>query len=560
MRRLVCFAVVTLSWLPLSFSVAQEADIQALVGQLSDPDPATARSALDQLSQLGPEAKDAVPGLVEALKSTDPQVRGYAAVALERIGKPAESAAEALVQAAFDENAAVRRAAIKAILAIDPPREVTGPVVEKILLESDPSVIVPALATFAEQVQDDVPRLREFLKKPKVAYWGAVLAADLGPKAASAVPELTALLADPEHEVRLQAAIALGEIGPESAAAVPELVRLLESDEVQGVRFAAAFALGKIGKGGDEVNRPLVDAARADQPILKMLCLWALAKINPEETRVVRYAAETIVKNLASDDPQLRAGAARALADFEGHADVVAPALVAALKDADPSVVGSALDALASIGPKIVDRVANALQEPELRHYATRLLFRMGPEAAPAVPALVEALKQEAATPDDVAFRVEVQLALAAIGTEAAPAVPELVKSLASDDREIRGTACYALGKIGPDASAALAELEQRVQDLGIGEKLPLLWAMLKIRPGDATIADMAAPGLIQALDHEDPVVRAEAAAALGGLGDRARSAITRLQQLLQDRDAAVRSAAENALKGLGAENGAPSP
>jgi HEAT repeat protein len=285
-----------------------------------------------------------------------------------------------------------------------------------------------------------------------------------------------------------------------------------------------------------------------------MLSLWALAQLNPDEERVVRYAAETIVAGLSSADAQVRSGAARALAEFEGHEDIVGPALLELLEDDDPAVVGNALDALAALGLKIIDRVAAALQKEEMRHHAARVLFRMGPEAAPAVPALVKAMKQEIEDADDLAFRTETQLVLAAIGADAAPAVPELVGSLASDDHEIRGTACYALGKIGPDASAAVAALEQRTSELSTRDKLPFLWALLRILPGDQAIAEKAAPALIEALDDEDALARLEAALALGSLGDLARPAIAKLTQLLDDPNDEVRAAAEQALKKLQGE------
>jgi HEAT repeat protein len=551
MRRLFCFALVAVCCLPLRTGGAQEVDVQTLVEQLASPDRDTARGALDQLTQLGAEAAPAVPALTEALSNTEPHVVAYAAIALGKIGKPAAPAAEALVDAAFSGNPAVRRAAMGALKTIRPESEAFQAAVERILLEGDPGVIVPALETFAEFAEEGVPRLREFLKKPRIGYWGAVLAADIGPAAAAAVPELTALLDDPEPEVRIQTLVALGEIGPQSAPAVESIVKLLESDEIMGVRYVAAFALGKIGKKSDEVNHPLVEAARGDEPILKTISLWALAKINPDEERVVRYAAETIVSMLSDEDPQVRSAAARALADFEGHADVVAPALVALLKDGDPTVVGNVLDALASIGSTAVDRVANALTNADLRHYATRLLYRLGPKAAEAVPALVAALQEEVADADDVAFRLEVQLALAAIGPAAAPAVAELTKSLASDDHEIRGTACYALGKIGPDAAAAVEELQRRQQDLDASERVPLLWALLKIRPGDEAVAKMAAPLLIEALENPQAIARAEAAAALGGLGEHAQPALERLKQLRDDPDATVRDAAAQAVQKL---------
>ncbi len=551
MQRLFCFALVMVGCLTPGFVGGQQADVPALVEQLSSADRSEARSALDQLSKLGEKAVPAIPALIDLLRSPDPQVAVYAATTLESIGPSAEPAAEALLETVFNENPAVRRAAIEALQAIDPDPEKMEPVLERLLLEGDATVIVPALETFAEFGEQAVPRVRDLLKRPDLAYWGVVLAGDIGPAAADAVPELIPLLDNPEHELRIKVLIALGEIGPKSAAAVPAIVQRLESDEIMGARYAAAFALGSIGAKTDEANRALVDAARGEERTLKKISLWALAKINPDQQRVVKYAAATLVAGLAADDPQVRRFAARALADFGEHADLVAPALVAMLKDADPEVVGNALDALASIGPKVVDRISGALKNPELRHFATRLLYRLGPEAAEAVPALTEALQEPVSDANDAAFRVETQMALAAIGPAAAPAVQELIKSLDSDDSDIRGTACYALGKIGAEAANAVGPLRDCLQHLDPAESGPVWWALLQIRPDDREIIQAIAPRLIAALEQPSALVRAEAAAALGNLGEDALPALPRLKQLQEDPDPMVREAAGQAVRKL---------
>src|SRR5262249_33121729 len=67
---------------------------------------------------------------------------------------------------------------------------------------------------------------------------GAALA-DLGPQAKEAVPELVALLRDPDQGLRFQAAQVLGRIGPEGArAALPRLLEVLKGDD-QSARFQA---------------------------------------------------------------------------------------------------------------------------------------------------------------------------------------------------------------------------------------------------------------------------------------------------------------------------------
>jgi HEAT repeat protein len=65
--------------------------------------------AAEALDQIGPDAKDAVPALVEGLKDENINVRRYAAGALGQIGSNAKEAVSALVQALKDNNDVVRR-------------------------------------------------------------------------------------------------------------------------------------------------------------------------------------------------------------------------------------------------------------------------------------------------------------------------------------------------------------------------------------------------------------------------------------------------------------------
>src|SRR4051794_20348249 len=62
------------------------------VGQLQSPEARARRQAAYALSQMGPEAKPAVPALTEALKDEEGEVRMLAAEALGRIGPGAAAA------------------------------------------------------------------------------------------------------------------------------------------------------------------------------------------------------------------------------------------------------------------------------------------------------------------------------------------------------------------------------------------------------------------------------------------------------------------------------------
>ena len=530
-----------------------KAAVPALVKALAGEDEAIRWHAARTLGAIGPDAQDAVPDLIKALDDGAGTVKAYAAFALGAIGKPAEPAIEKLIERAFDQDPLVRRASLRAVRLIGAPPEKTRPLFLKMVEEGDRSAVLATLQTIADAGEVAIAPMRECLKDEKLCYWACLVLAEMGEKAAAAVPELTEVLSHKDPDVRMQALITLGTMGSAAASSVPAIVKLLDSDEFDAVRFSAAFALGAIGQKDEAATKALVAAARSDKPILKAVSLWALARQNPDNEEVVTYAAKSLVGGLTSEDAELRTVAAKLLSEFGTHPEIVGPALVTALQDSDPRVVGHALDALAALGPKILPKVTEALKDKQRRHLAAALIYRLGPQAAPTVPAVIEALREPPANEDDRLFRHRAQLALAAIGPEAKEAVPVLIESLASDDREVRGSACYALGKIGAAAAEAVPALEKRLQELDGASRTAFVWALLQIRPGDPQLEATAVPLLVEALNHEEDLVRVEAATALGQIASAAKpEVIARLKELAEkDKDERVREAADAAAKKL---------
>ena len=90
---------------------------------------------------------------------------------------------------------------------------------------------------------------------------------------------------------------------------------------------------------------------------------------------------------------------------------------------------------------------------PYTRNGAAYELAHMGPKAAPAVPALIEALQDPAAS-----VRYPVTIALREIGPAAAAAVPALTKVAEEDlNDEVAASALQALWKIDPAAAEKAA-------------------------------------------------------------------------------------------------------
>jgi HEAT repeat protein len=509
-------------------------------------------AAADGLAALGTKAKSAVPALVKALEDQDANVRGHAAYALGQIGDHRAIVVNGLFALAGDHEAIVRRAAIRAIRSLKLPHEVVMPKMVKMLQSAAPADAAAALATIAEAGEKAVPFLTECLSHKEASYWACLALADIGPAAKSAVPQLAKLEQREEPEVRLQALVALGQIGEAAKPAVSVIVKALQSDKSEGVRYAAAFALGQIGANDKQARAALAKGMESDDAFLQVITAWALARVAKDDKQVQEKATALILKGLTSDKVDVRRAAARAFAEVNPPPEVAAPMLIKAIHDNDQSVISNAIDALASLGPKIVPRVTeNGLKNKELQLYAVRVLAKIGPDAKEAAPALAEALKDA-----EGEFRREVQFVLGLFGADAAPAVPELIESLSSNDDHVRNSAIYALGKIGPGAKAASRDLHKLLASDEEFVRFAATWALVRIDPKDTKLAAAAVPALVKGLSDERPLVRSESAATLGELGSAAKSALPELKKAADDTDASVSAAAKQAIEQINRGNG----
>ncbi len=178
-----------------------------------------------------------------------------------------------------------------------------------------------------------------------------------------------------------------------------------------------------------------------------------------------------------------------------------------------------------------------------------------GPDAAEAVPALIDILKSASA---DV--RAHGAEALGAIGSAAKPAAEELARLAGKDaDPMVRREAIEALASIRPGPKVMLPILAQLLEDpdpavrarvLGaiadrgaaakellldaLGNKDTAYWASLVVSELGPKIPE-AVPALVKLLDSKDPAVRREAALGLAAIGQAAAAAVPGLESMIDD-------------------------
>lgn len=168
-------------------------------------------------------------------------------------------------------------------------------------------------------------------------------------------------------------------------------------------------------------------------------------------------------------------------------------------------------------------------------------LGRLGPAAIDAAPALLKAMSSRSA--NDKPWWI-LRGALVAIGPDA---VPMLVERIESGEAVVRRTALSVLGELGPGAAGAVRVLVSALQDAGV--RADAAHALGGI--GEAAVE--AVPALAEGLKAGDAEFRAACAGALAGIGPKARDASPALRAALADIEPDVRSAAARALGALGA-------
>jgi hypothetical protein len=176
--------------------------------------------------------------LVEALKSPDINTRFVAVQELRNMGPQAKAAVPALADALSD-NQMVSWPAADALANIGP----------------DAAPAIPALVAIIEREQGQGKTSETGSETPSTFSWlaGKALAA-IGP---ASIPALLELLAHEDRFVRMTAAQALGTMEPPAQDAIPALNNAL-SDQDEHVRRLARVALDRIDKRGSPQRTPAI--------------------------------------------------------------------------------------------------------------------------------------------------------------------------------------------------------------------------------------------------------------------------------------------------------------
>lgn len=524
--------------------------VPALVQVLKDRSPAVRQAAAQAFRGLGPGA---VPALVEALKGKDSELRRGAADAFRLMYRPPPPAQAALAEAAKGKDVYVRLSATFALHQSRPTNKAIADLCE-------------VLAAGLKEEDVGVRRLAAGLAGSLRFLSGAS-----GQKVNDA---LMTALKDRDLGVRLAAANTLvpaspfGFSRPVPLPAVLAVFKEALKDADEEVRQQGATGLARLGSRAETAVDALAAALKDRNATVRQHVAYTLAQIGPE----ARPAVLALAAALHDDQAVVRQLAAQALSVIGPAAKAAVPALLIALKDAEAGVRLSAVEALGNIGPAAKDTVPALLTVLDKGDNGPVPPGRFGRFGAP--------FAQPFASPRYLSPASARQLAaeaLGRIGPDARAAVPALFKLL-KDGGSLEGTAAAALRGIGKPAVPALVEGLQHgglrlvcIETLGsIGaapaKAVAVMMESLSAREdrlrrqsafalgqlGEA--AKPAVPALIKVLTTADngAGLRGLAAQALGEIGPGGAAAVTSLRAALKDADPFVRHRAAYALGRIG--------
>ena len=354
------------------------AAVEPLAGLAAAGESEERMQALLALAAIGPQAATAAPVMLESLQSDDSAVRFAAAFALGSVRAAgadetlaaitkaadpflAEIASWALARIHPDDKTlvdeAVRR--LRGGLHGDRPKERAAAAsgLSDLATQLDEPARRELAAEFAAALADNVPdvginagaalirlgpssvdALREKLSDPALRAQVLEIFAALGPAAKPAVSDLIRTLDDGDPAIRGDAAVALAAVGADAAAAVPMLSAMLaDPAAVPGTRYAAAYALGRIGgpaaKPAVETLRTLSDS---QDEMMATVAVWALLKIEPQDGPLVEKAIPILRRAARAEREVVRLEAAVALGDIGPAASSAIPILELISED-DPS-------------------------------------------------------------------------------------------------------------------------------------------------------------------------------------------------------------------------------
>lgn len=353
-------------------------------------------------------------------------------------------------------------------------------------------------------------------------YWALRTLAEIGPPAKAVLPDLVKAMEDPDPHFRLRGSIAVLRAGGPAEKPLAALKALARGEDGL-VRMETLTALGEAGPLARDALPLLTEVASGKDALERSLAARAIGGLGP----AAKGSVPLLGKLLDDKDQGVREAATQALGRLAPDVpEALPPLLKAAARDGHEGHLVA--EALANGGKPAVPALIELLggDNAVARGHAAHALRFMGRNAAPAAEALAKAAPKITEDP----YR---RAAFDALGNIGPAGVPHLVDLLKDPHVPSKYRATEALGRIGPDAKAAVPALLARMKDRGADrlDRRAAGEALVAIGPG----AVAAVPDLIALIPDKELEVADLAAEALGAIGPAAKDAVEPLLKAIRD-------------------------
>jgi len=316
----------------------------------------------------------------------------------------------------------------------------------------------------------------------------------LGPQAEVALPSLMREFnADARREGIMddfEVAEALEALGEYKAKYIPDFIRALEQCRWEPDASEAVSLLGSIGPKAKAAIPALLKALPAGREVLSnavAAAIWSIDRrtnfalgifTNELRSKYDTFQNRTVpLGHLEEMGPAAKPALPLVLEQLTNSDDHVRTAAAKALCKIDPALYRSTIDEMNRNPEASVERLTQAIQGTlRERSKALQVIIMYGPDAKPAVPALIEVLERAPAT--------DAVNAVGEIGPEARAAVPALIALLPARRFDVSTSdICRALGSIGLGATSAVPGLKQLLQGSNQWTRLAAATALARIVP-----------------------------------------------------------------------------
>ncbi len=483
---------------------------------------------------------------------------------------PAEQVEEvipALTSATFDKEAKVRVVAIKSLAAVISSRFEST----KGILPSGRDVAVnrllaclsdPDAAVRTEAIKALVT-IEQTINVPSPD--GTTRAVRLGPDSDRVVPVLLSLINDPLPSVAIEAIRAFRSKFDADAKTVIQALKLRSKEGDLRTREEAVIALGAVLYRNGEPTTALMELLSEAPPVsVRLATISAIGY--PWSGQGGRWkdagkAAEFLAQRLKAGDPKERSALIAALCELGITPSHAISALIEILDTDDEILLSFTSQAIQNAKPAPIEALPalaraaanqSRLKQPLRTAEAIIVISPASPEAKAMVPLLSEQLLRRG----ESGPRRDAAVALMGLGPNAAPAVPALRSVLADVDWNIRQTAATALGMIGPAAKEALPELGQLAQNQVSSElQVAAADALFQIDPGspEATALLMNISDMILHIEDNPKsyYLKSYYRRRLRSYAPRATKALNRIRELRKTGDERTKAIADEALRQL---------